>query len=99
MGYLQSVRRRLGSAARFVGQHAGTVGRAALGAAVLAGAALGAHRSEVGRALRQQSEGRRLARRDGAELRRQYEEDRRRAREVDDEGYDAWEGYTGRPGR
>lgn len=95
MGYLQSVRRRLGSAARFVGQHAGTVG-AALGAAVLAGAALGAHRSEVGRALRQQAEGRRLARRDGAELRRQYEEDRRRTLELADDD-DDWEGY--RPGR
>ena len=37
MGFLQNARQRLGSAAHFVGRHAATAGKVALGAAAVAG--------------------------------------------------------------
>ena len=43
MGFVQNTRQRLGSAAHFVGRHAATAGKAALTAAVVAGAAYNAY--------------------------------------------------------
>lgn len=45
MGYLQNARQRLGSVARTVGRHAARVGKAALTAAAVAGAAYGAYQT------------------------------------------------------
>ena len=45
MGFVQSARQRLGSAAHFVGKHAATAGKAALTAAAVAGAAYSAYQT------------------------------------------------------
>ena len=45
MGYLQGARQRLGSAAHSIGKHAATVGKVALGAAAVAGAAYHAYQT------------------------------------------------------
>ena len=45
MGFLQSARQRLGSAAHSIGKHAATVGKVALGAAAVAGAAYHAYQT------------------------------------------------------
>ena len=46
MGYLQSARQRLTSAARTVGKHAVTAGKVALTAAAVAGAAYNAYQTQ-----------------------------------------------------
>ena len=45
MGFLQSARQRLGSAAHSIGKHAATAGKAALTAAAVAGAAYHAYQT------------------------------------------------------
>jgi hypothetical protein len=45
MGFLQDTRQRLGAAAHVVGKHAATVGKVALTAAAVAGAAYHAHQT------------------------------------------------------
>ena len=91
MGYLQSARQRLASAAHLARKHAATAGKVALGAAAVAGAAYHAYRSNAAGALRQQVDTRRLAHRDGARLMEEYRRDR--ARVYEDDGNDDWMGY------
>ncbi len=45
MGFVQNARQRLGSAAHTIGKHAATVGKVALGAAAVAGAAYHAYQT------------------------------------------------------
>jgi hypothetical protein len=45
MGYLQAAKQRIGAAAKTLGRHAATVGKVALGAAAVAGAAYHAYQT------------------------------------------------------
>ena len=45
MGYLQTAKQRVGAAAKTLGRHAATIGKVAVGAAVVAGAAYNAHQT------------------------------------------------------
>lgn len=94
MGLLQATRHRLNEAGKFFARHAATAGKVALAAAAVAGAHRAYH-SDAANALRQQHQGRQLAREHGARLRAEYERDRARVADAaNDDGNDDWQGYV-----